>query len=157
MEYEKAVRQTSVSLMILLFAFANGVILFGAVGAALGPIMEPEAREGVEFLRWIAAGMPLIELPMAAQIWMTMGKRMAGADGWESRIGILRSRTIIVAAMFEAPALLGGVVLLLLGPSWHVIPPFALFIGGIAGLQPTQGRVKQAIGNPDGSERDRYS
>ena len=157
MEYEKAVKQTSLQLMILLFAFANGVILFGAVGFAMGPILEPEAREGLEILRWIAAGLPLLELAMAAQLWMAMGKRMADADGWEARLGILRSRTIVVAALFEAPALLAGVVLLLLGPSWHVILAFVVFIGGIAGLLPTQSRVAQAIGREDGSKPDQYS
>lgn len=157
MDYEKTVKQTSVQLMILLFAFANGVILFGAVAFAIGPITEPEAREGLEILRLIAAGLPLLELAMAAQIWMTMSKRMEAADGWEQRVGILRSRTIVVAALFEAPALFAGVVILLLGPSWHVIPAFVLFVGAMAALLPTPQRVKQIVGNEDGTPADKYS
>ncbi|MBZ0136317.1 MAG: hypothetical protein K8I27_08090 [Planctomycetes bacterium] len=155
MEYDKAVKQTSLSLTILLFAFASGVILFGTVGLALGPLAD--APEGLETLRWVAVALPLLELPMAAQIWMMMGKRMAAADDWQQRIAILRGRTIVVAAMFEAPALLGGVVLLLTGPGWHVIPAFALFIGVIAGLLPTPARVQRAIGHEDGRKVDAYS
>lgn len=157
MDYETAVRQTTRGLMILMLALTSGVIMFGAVAFVLGPIVEPDGQEGLQFLRLIAAGLPLLELAMAAQIWMSMSKRMDAADGWEQRIPILRGRTIVMAAMFEGPALLAVVVLLLLGPSWHIVPAILLFLLAIGALLPTPSRVRQAIGNADGTRTDKYS
>lgn len=155
MDYDTALRQATLSLGILLFAFTFGVLTFAGVAFALGPVaQEPES---LQVLRWVALGLPLVELPVALQLWIINGKRLREAEGWQARIAALRARTIVIAAMFEAPALFAGVVMLLLGFSWHVLPAFALFLAGMLALAPTPRRVQQLVGKADGTLPDQYS
>ncbi|MCZ7607753.1 MAG: hypothetical protein M5U25_17150 [Planctomycetota bacterium] len=155
MDYDAALRQATLNLAILQFALVNGVVIFMGVALAIGPI-SPEA-EGLDVLRWVVLGLPLIELPAAAQVYGLLGRRIRDGEGWQARLAALRSRTIVVAAMLEAPALLAGIVTLLLGFSWHVIPALALFAAGLALIAPTPRRVVQQVGREDGRIPDQYS
>lgn len=155
MDYDAALRQTTLTLTVLLFALVSGVVIFMGVALAMGPI-SPEAAD-LQVLRWVVLGLPLIELPAVAQLYGLLGKRIRDGEGWQARLVALRSRTIVVAAMLEAPALLAGIVTLLLGFSWHVIPALVVFLAGLALIAPTPRRVKQQIGLEDGRIPDQYS
>lgn len=155
MDYDTALRRASLNLTILLFALLNGVVIFMGVALAIGPI-SAESEE-LQVLRWVALGLPLVELPAAAQVYAVLSKRIREGEGWQARLGGLRSRTIVVAAMLEAPALLAGIVTLLLGFSWHVVPALVLFLAGLAVLAPTPRRLQQQAGKEDGTLPDQYS
>jgi len=153
MDYDSAVQATIRGLAILLFAFANAVVLFCAVALVVGPVGQGD----LEVLRWIAFGMPLLAVPAILQVWMLTGRRLQSAQGWPARLAALRSRTIVVAAMFEAPALLAGVSILLTGFSWHALVGPVLFLAAVAALMPTRSRITRAIGLADGTMPDKYS
>jgi hypothetical protein len=148
MQAHEAAVQMKLQLTILLLAMAVAVAAFAGVALFVGPVAQGDKQE-LEVLRWVAALFPLIELPLAAQVWMLTGRRMQDSGDWRQRLGLMRSRTIVVAAIFEAPALLAGVVLLLLGPSWHILPAFVVGLAGFAALLPTRRRVRQALEGGD--------
>ena len=137
---------------IFVAAMTVGVLAFTGVAFALGPVAEPEVREGLEILRLVVLALPLLELGMLAQIWMIMGRRMQTAESTQAKLAAYRSRMIIAMALVEAPALLAGVVILMLGFSWHVIPALVVFVAGVAAVVPTPGRIKAALGMP----QDKY-
>ena len=158
MEYDRAVTQATTQLMILTFAFVSGVVMFTVVAFALGPVFDAQGIEGTgSILRTIVLVMPLVMIPAAVQVFMLQSKRMATFDDWQSRIGVLRGRTIVMSAMFEGPAMFAAVTILLTGFSWHVVPALVLFVAAMGGLVPTRGRVIAAIGKEDGSKPDQYS
>ena len=144
------------TLSILLAAFAFGVLSFAVAGVAVGPV-DPQGAENLAVIRWVALGLPLMELPMIALLWNQFGRRIEESEGWEARSAALRGRTIVIAAMFEGPALIAGVSFLLTGFNWQGLPALALFLAGIAMLFPTRGRIIKAIGLPDGRKGDEYS
>lgn len=155
MDYDTALRQTTLTLTVLLFALVSGVLIFMGVALATGPI-SPDSVD-MQVLRWVVLGLPLFELGAVAQLYTVLGKRIRDGEGWQARLGALRSRTIVVAAMLEAPALLAGIVTLLLGFSWHVIPALVVFVAGLALIAPTPRRIVQQVGREDGRIPDRYS
>lgn len=155
MDYDAALRQTVLTLTVLLFALVSGAIAFMGVAVAIGPL-SPDA-EGLDTLRWVVLGLPLIELGAVAQIYSLLGKRIREGEGWQARLNALRSRTIVVAAMLEAPALLAGIVTLLIGFSWHVVPALVVFVAGLALIAPAPRRVAQLVGREDGRIADQYS
>jgi hypothetical protein len=125
------------------------------VALATGPI-SPDSVD-LQVLRWVVLGLPLFELGVVAQLYSLLGKRIRDGESWQARLAALRSRTIVVAAMLEAPALLAGIVTLLLGFSWHVIPALVVFVAGLALIAPTPRRIVQQVGREDGRIPDRYS
>lgn len=155
MDYDTALRQTTLTLTVLLFALVSGVLVFMGVALATGPI-SPDSVD-LQVLRWVVLGLPLFELGVVAQLYSLLGKRIRDGESWQARLGALRSRTIVVAAMLEAPALLAGIVTLLLGFSWHVIPALVVFVAGLALIAPTPRRIVQQVGREDGRIPDRYS
>lgn len=156
MEYEEAVTRTTVQLSILLIALAFGVVAFTGIALALGPL-DPAGPENLSVIRWVALGMPLLELPAIAMLWNQLSRRIADGEDWQARIAALRGRTIVIGAMFEAPALIGAVSILLTGFNWQAVPALAMFLAGAAVLLPTRGRVMKAIGAADGGSADEYS
>lgn len=153
MDNETAIANTS-RLIIVVGAMTMMVVVFTAVGFALGPVVADEAgREKLDVLRLVALALPLLELGMLAQIWMVISRRMQAAEDVPARLAIYRGRTIICVALLEGPALLAAVCVLLLGFSWHVIPALVIFALGIAALMPTPGRVRAAAG----VKSDQYS
>ncbi|MCA8915995.1 MAG: hypothetical protein KDB90_11330 [Planctomycetes bacterium] len=158
MDYEATVRQTTMQMTVLAFSFVSGVLMFTVAGFVLGPVFDAEGIASTgETLRLIAIGLPIAAIPVSVQVFMSQSKRMAAMESWETRIGALRGRTIVMTAIFEGPALFSAVVILLTGFSWHAVPALVLFMAAMGGLMPTRGRIANAIGGPDGSKVDPYS
>ncbi|MEZ5993187.1 MAG: hypothetical protein R3E76_12665 [Planctomycetota bacterium] len=156
MDYEEAVTRSATSLSVLLFMLGFGVVAFTGVALALGPL-DPSGAENMSVLRWVVLAMPFIELPPIALLWSQFSRRVAEGDDWQARLTALRSRTIVIGAMFEAPALLGAIVILLTGFNWQAMPALAMFLIGLAVLLPLKGRIMKAIGREDGGSYDEYS
>ncbi|MCA8936937.1 MAG: hypothetical protein KDB68_12125 [Planctomycetes bacterium] len=156
MEYDEAVTRAAGGLCAVLFMFAFGVFAFAGVAIALGPL-DPSGPENMAVLRWVVLGFPLLELPAIALLWAQFSRRIADADDWQSRLVALRGRTIVIAALLEAPALLAGVVILLTGFSWQALPALGMFLIGLGLLLPLKGRIVKAIGREDGGMHDEYS
>lgn len=156
MEYDEAVTRAAGGLCAVLFMFAFGVFAFAGIAIALGPL-DPSGPENMSVLRWVVLALPFMELPAIALLWAQFSRRIADAEDWQGRLVALRSRTIVIGALFEAPALIGAVSILLTGFNWQAMPALAIFLIGMAVLLPTKGRIMKVIGREDGGSYDEYS
>lgn len=156
MSYKDYVKRTSVTLMMVTVNLMFGVIALPAIGVFVGPLMDPNGGTA-NILRWIALALPVLEAPVAFLIYTGQGRRMAGFENWETRLALFRARAIFTTGLIEAPALFAGVVVILAGFTWHVIPAIAMFFIVVALIFPTTGNIKRAIGTEDAPPAGTYS
>lgn len=143
MEIQEQVTRTAASLAIILAALALAVTGMAVAAWLLGPIGELDA-DTAEMLRFVVLGLTLMIGIQSYVMLNVMRRQFANMPSPSARIRQWQSRTLVLAAGAEGAAIFAGVVALLAGWSWHMVPAYVLLAAVLYYVWPT-GKVAARV------------
>ncbi len=156
MESDAQVDKAIAGISVVLAAFSLAVMSFAVVAALVGPVGDLDS-DMTSMLRYAALGLTVMVLIQNTVLMQTLLTRVRNAKTDAERLAALRTRAIVLAGSAEGAALLSGVVILLCGFTWHVVPAYGLFAVMVAALWPTRDRFRQALGGEPAPKADKYT
>jgi hypothetical protein len=124
-------------LAIVQGAMTAGPILLLPTALMVGPVFKESGQlELASTLFWVAFGMAFGVVPLAFLLYRTYTRRIDAAQDTLARYIAVNGRTIVLTALFEAPALFAGVIIMLAGSDWRALPALAAPLMAFAVLFP---------------------